>query len=162
MGTQWCFSSWWSLQHAASSGPWSKKKKKEISSLSAVTVVDISSHKTMWTSSSNVFQAASSSGHNPVCNLENTAEPGEAGGQHQCLTWHLSVGFRPQGHVVCCLSLGCPKGRLVWLMFPNMIAALSVGTFHWGQKVSQFTQEGSGYSRMYTTANNLTFKGFSV
>lgn len=45
-----------------------------------------------------------------------------------------SVVFWPQGHVICCCSLGRPKDGPVELMFPNMLMAPNVGTIHRGQK----------------------------
>lgn len=45
-----------------------------------------------------------------------------------------SVVFWPQGHVICCCSLGSLKDRSAELMFPNMITALNVGTIQCEQK----------------------------
>lgn len=94
----------------------------------------------------------------PVCTLETLPKqrgivwsetPSRVGSSRrykcQCLTWNSARVFCPRGHVICCMSLGSSKGRLVRLMLPNMVIVLGMGTVHWRLVVSHFTDEGSGF-----------------
>lgn len=184
MGTQWCFGSLQALMRSLTCCFfWALISKKEQFTVSNCDGAHNFSHNNglcdvfLSASSSKVSQASCSE-HNPVCthtkkmlpersSMIRSDGPSRAGWSRRYasvfdMKLRTSVVFCPQGHVICCLSLGSSKGRLVWLMLPNTTTELSVGTFHWGQEVSQFTKEGSGFQEDlntdYNNENELSVK----